>query len=111
MIIATDYETYSYMFYLNSRVLIGWIPIHMKKDLEFTPDILIYRKSWGQNSAPFNHYLKKTNYLTVKFPVVDYPVNNIPELYFRTDPLSHHFNTVYTDNPDMQATIYKRVED
>ncbi|MHA2217783.1 MAG: hypothetical protein ACXACY_17750 [Candidatus Hodarchaeales archaeon] len=108
LIIATDYESTSYMFYLNSRVLIGFIPLHLEDDLKYTPDILIYRKLWRQDPAPFQYFMSKAEYKVISFPVFDYPVNYIPDLYLGigSDFFLHHFATVYTNDPFYQASIF-----
>jgi hypothetical protein len=110
LVIATNYETYSYMFYLKSHVLLGYIPLHLSQDLEYTPDILIDRKIvWERNPDHFNHYLNKARYMKINFPVIDYPVNCSPELYFCDRLVCHHFRTVYTNNLNMQTIIYKKI--
>lgn len=108
LVIAADYESTSYMFYLNARILIGFIPVHLEEDLRHSPDILIYRKLWGQDQTPFRLFLSKDKYSEIAFPVLDYPVNNIPELYLGVgdDMFSHHFSTVYTNDPIYQTSIY-----
>jgi len=111
LVVAADYESTSYMFYLNSRMLIGFIPLHLEEDLNHSPDILVYRKLWEQDPAPFRWYLSKAEYEEIFFPVLDYPVNNIPELYLGVgnDLFSHHFSTVYTDDPRYRASIFIKV--
>ena len=80
LVIATNYEEASYMYYLGSRVTVGYIGVNVDEDLKLQPDIIIYRKWWKNQVKAFYYLMTHASYRTVSFPVTDYPVNNIPDL-------------------------------
>jgi len=105
IIIATNYESTSFMFYLGSRVLIGFTPMSIDEDLKAKPDIVIFR--WPSvHQEILEGYLHKGNYKCVNFPVVNYPVNDIPELNKSGVGITHLFRTWYTRNKNQQASIF-----
>jgi hypothetical protein len=103
LVIAVDYESTSFMFYLNAKVLIGYVPIDVHEDMKFVPDIIVYRQPFLPQKDMLNKYLKKAEYDTKYFNVLNYPVNNIPELNGGPEELLHLFETPYSDNREKQA--------
>lgn len=107
LVIATNYEECSYMYYLGSRVIIGYVGNNLKEDLRTQPDIIILRKKWISSILDwpqiFNDFLKKDRYKKVVFPVFDYPVNNIPEI---GGLLPHLYRTRMAKNLDNRLAIY-----
>lgn len=103
LIIATNYEEFALMYYLKSKVVIGYIANEVEEAMKLTPDILIYRKTVGGNPEPFNQFLQKAKYNRVAFPVYDYPVNNIPEIEFM---IPHLFRTKLTEKENEKADIF-----
>ncbi len=89
LVIATNYEEHCYMYYLGSKVIVGFVGNNLKDDLQETPDIIIYRKSWSQGQQQLAYLWQKAQYKEISFPVADYLVNNIPELMFCKTPVSH----------------------
>jgi len=77
LVIATNYEEYSYMYYLGSKVTIGYVGNNLEEDLKTQPDIIIFRNGWGSNPQVFNYFLQKAKYKTLTFPIFNYPLNNI----------------------------------
>ena len=107
LIIATNYEEFSYMYYLNSKVTIGYVYNNLEDDLKYIPDIIIYRKTWGTDPKVFNDFMQKAKYQKVSFPVYDYPVNNIPELDF---VIKHLFKTKFAASEQEKTDIFVRVK-
>jgi hypothetical protein len=105
LIIATNYEEYSYMYYLNSKVIVGYPMNNLAEDAKCTPDIIMYRKTWGTDPKVFNDFIQKAQYQKVSFPVKDYPVNNIPELDF---VIKHLFKTTFAANENEKTEILIR---
>lgn len=105
--IATNYEEYSYMYYLGSKVIIGYALNNVEEDMKHIPDIIMYRKTWGTDPKYFNEFMQKAKYQRVGFPVADYPVNNIPELDF---VIKHLFKTKLATSEKEQAEMYVRVK-
>ena len=138
LVIATNYEETSYIYYLNCRVIVGFLTPNLSRDLLEKPDCIIYRSFWSTltDSSIYNDFLGRDAYERVRFPVYDYGVNNIPEAVhwtprwgwprigeapmgtFRREDwsppwgwqLQHYFGTVTTDIPQYQATIYLRID-
>ncbi len=90
LIIATNYEEFTYMFYLGCRTIIGYI--NRPNSLQENPDIVVYRKGRGQNenSTTFDNILQRDQYKRIGFPVFDNLVNNIPQLYPSDKFPEHH---------------------
>jgi hypothetical protein len=107
LVIATNYEETAFMYYLNSKVIIGYVGNNLEEDVQMVPDIVIFRKGWGNlNRKLFLGFLGKHRYQRVSFPVFDYKVNNIPELNFPQSGLEHQFRTLYTGDERMKTDIY-----
>lgn len=103
LVIATNYEEFSYMYYLKSRVTIGYVGINLAEDLKIQPDIVIFRPGWGTNPKIFNDFLKKDKYYKITFPIQNYPLNNIPEFHFQ---YPHQFKTLYAQKEDEKLAIF-----
>ena len=86
LIIATNYEECSYMYYLKSKVIMGFIPNNLEEDLKASPDIIIPRKKW-HTLEMFQTFLQKNKYHRINLPIRDTRCNNIPEL-----PCSYDYN-------------------
>jgi hypothetical protein len=105
LVIATNYEECAYMYYLGSKVIIGYVGNNLEEDLKVQPDIIIFRKRWAYTSKPqlFNHFFQNEKYKKISFPVFDYPVNNIPEL---DGVLPHLYKTKMAKNDRERLDIY-----
>jgi hypothetical protein len=80
LIIATNYEELDYVYYLGSKVIVGFTGITLDEDLKLRPDIIIIRKRGAfVDPAVFDRFLDRDKYESFYFPVLDYFVNNIPE--------------------------------
>jgi hypothetical protein len=102
--IATNYEELSYVYYLNCKTVLGYNYKNLAEDTTTTPDILVYRKKWGHDPMPFNHFMSKAKYEKVTFPVFDSPTNDITEIeWFFTQ---HLFKTKMATKPEDQVEIY-----
>lgn len=108
LVIATNYEETSFMYYLNSKIIIGFVGNNLAQDILEVPDIIIYRKGWGNFKDIFLSFVLKQRYQRISFPVFDNQVNNIPE----TNSLfviPHRFNTSHTEDESMKVDIYLRM--
>jgi hypothetical protein len=113
LVIAANYEEYSYMYYLNSKVIVGYTGNNLEEDAKLVPDIIAYRKGWQNHLDIFNGYFQKAKYRPVSFPVYDNPVNNIPEFNFLPDAnnqphpnFNHKFRTSLTNDPKQMTYLY-----
>ena len=107
LVIATNYEETSFMYYLNAKVIVGYVGNNLEEDARMQPDIIVYRKLWGNFEPIFTNYLQQAAYERITFPVFDYTVNNIPELHFRL-PIQHQFQTLETADERAKTDIYVR---
>src|SRR4030095_77014 len=107
LVIAANYEENSYMYYLKSKVIIGFTGNNLSKDAQIGPDIIAYRKTWGNYQDIFNQFLTSAEYETIKFPVKDSPVNNIPELNFMP-AFNHQFKTLMSGYEEEDTYLYIR---
>ncbi len=106
LVIATNYEETSFMYYLGSKVIIGYVGNNLEEDMQVVPDIIIFRKGWRNlNPKIFINFFEKQQYQRVSFPVVDYKVNNIPELNLSPE-YQHQFKTMNTGNERMKVDIF-----
>ncbi len=108
LVIATNYEEASLMYYLGSKVIIGFILNNLEEDIKLTPDVIIYRSFWDTPEVRNifeRHLLQKANYEQVAFPVVDYPMNNIPDLQFS---IRHLYRTPIAEPGMARTTIFLR---
>jgi hypothetical protein len=107
LVIATNYEETSFMYYLNSKVIIGYVGNNLEEDIRMVPDIVIFRKGWGTlNLNIFLDFLQRHRYERVSFPVFDYKMNNMPELNFSPRLFEHQFRTLISGDERMKTDIY-----
>ena len=83
LVIATNYEELAYMYYLGSAVIVGYVGNNIDEDAKSRPDVVVFRKKWTFiDPTVFNQFLSRYRYEKISFPILDYPVNNIPERNF-----------------------------
>ena len=107
LVIATNYEETSLMYYLGAKVTVGYAGNNLEADAAITPDIIVFRKFREDFTFIFNMFLKRNSYDRISFPVYNSPVNNIPELHW-DPPFQHLFQTQKTEDNDMKAAVYLR---
>lgn len=110
--VATNYEETSYIYYLGCRVIVGFLNPDLQQSLLERPDCIIYRRFWSSpaNDTIFSSFLERNDYEMVRFPVLDYGFNNIPETVqlIPIPGIIHLFGTAHTDDPGDQATLFIR---
>jgi len=92
LVIATNYEETSYMYYLNAKVIVGYAGNNLEQDSQAMPDIIVYRSSHRIFIPIFANFFEKQPYDRISFPVADSKTNNIPELNWQP-PFHHQFRT------------------
>jgi hypothetical protein len=108
LVIATNYEESVWMYYLRSRVTVGYAGNNIEEDSRIQPDIIVPRK----RSSPTNRlgilqeFLRQGGYRKRVFAVADYTVNNIPE--FNNFYTWHQFRTRKTAAEKQALVIYER---
>jgi len=100
LVIATNYEEHVLMYYLGSRVVVGYVGNNIEEDSLEKPDIVIPRRGRPNNREILHSFLDKWEYEEVRLPVFDYYYNNIPELG------SHLFKTMKPDAYEDYLTFY-----
>ena len=108
LVIATNYEESSFMYYLNSKVIVGYIGNNLDEDRKMNPHILSFRKTWNKYPEIFNEFAGRNQYEKKSFPVYDNPVNNIPELNF-LPAFNHLYETKPHTNEADAADLFLRV--
>jgi hypothetical protein len=114
LVIATNYEETSFMYYLDAKVVVGYVGNNLEEDAKATPDVIVYRRFW-QNFVPvFSSFLARGHYEQVSFPVVDSPFNNVPELskfirrLYWGAPVVHQFRTLGSRDEVLKVGIFLR---
>lgn len=100
LVVATNYEETSFMYYLKCKAIVGYVKNNLQEDLKYQPDILLYRRLWATptDNEIFQKLYFSAEYQFIRFPVADYYVNNIPQIYgemFDIVP-NHQFETLAT---------------
>jgi hypothetical protein len=108
LVIATNYEETSFMYYLNAKVIVGFVGNNLEQDSLVIPDVIVYRKTWGNLGELFSAFFAAGRYRRMEFPAVDYPINNLPELNW-SPPWVHRFRTEETGDKSAQVDIYLRM--
>jgi hypothetical protein len=105
--IATNYEECSLMYYLGSKVIIGYVGNNLEEDMTMTPDIIIFRKKWTYTSKSeiFAPFFARAGYKPVTFEVFDNAVNNIPQI---SGPIRHLFKTKMARTEKEALVLYSR---
>ena len=113
LVIATNYEETSYIFYLDCKVIVGALNPDFRPDRLEQPDCIVYRKFWADTTDDnvFDELLSRGTYESMRFPIMDHGFNNIPETVHWTPETGwgmnlHFFSTAYAIDPAKQATLY-----
>lgn len=105
LVIATNYEECAFMYYLGAGTTIGYVGNNLEEDLKKQPDVIIVRKRWAYTNREeiFGLFFKRAAYSRVVFPIVDTPVNNIPEV---SGTLRHLYVSRKAEGPRGALEIY-----
>ncbi|MEM6723773.1 MAG: hypothetical protein AAF598_07020 [Bacteroidota bacterium] len=80
IVLATDYEETSFMYYLDCKVTIGFMGNRLEEDLQYRPDVIVDRKYWRHLDQVIQPLVNQGQYQKITFPVQDFPMNNLPQL-------------------------------
>jgi len=112
LVIATNYESFPLMLYLDSQVIVGLSGADPKRALEERPDVVIPRKSWPRQLEVIAGLLRQGRFERHDFPVRDDPYNTIPELgRWSSVPVPHRFETPWAQSERESLQIFLRAED
>jgi hypothetical protein len=108
--IATNYEETSFMYYLHSKVIVGYVGNNLQEDTSCKPQIIFFRESKGSPFVDVFDYLsRKAVYNRINFQAKDIPLNNSPELNFYIPEYNHYFKSVITENNDDNVRMDIRI--
>lgn len=79
LVIATNYESTPFMYYLGSRVIVQWNPTNLDAESRLRPDVVIARR--GHPRAGLDRLVLDGSYERAESDVRDSYYNNIPELF------------------------------
>lgn len=100
LVVATNYEGPSFMYYLGCRVLVGFYTPNLRRDLLFRPDVIVPR-AWGKGYSALGWLAAHDDWDQTAFPVEPLKANNVPSLSPRNQArLVHRFRS--PDLPDGQ---------
>ncbi len=80
LVIATNYESYPLMTYLDSHVIVGLSGANLVRDRTRRPDVVIPRKAWSRHMDVLAGFLREGEFERHVLPVADAHYNGIPEL-------------------------------
>ncbi len=111
LVIATNYEDPVYMYYLGSRVTVGFYGANLDEDLGVQPDVIVIRP-WDQQRRALELLKGRARYQTRVFPIRSSRANNVPGLSPRSAGrgMTHRFATEHALAGD-RVTLYERVPD
>jgi hypothetical protein len=93
LVIATNYEEPAYMFYLGSRVTVGFYGADLERDLAIVPDVIVPRP-WPDHVEVLRALSERASYAAREFPVENLRWNNSPALMGRgAERFAHRFRT------------------
>jgi hypothetical protein len=107
LVIATNYEETSYMYYLNAKVIVGFVGNNLEQDSQTMPDIIVYRNAHRIFMPIFSSFFEKKPYDRISFPVADANANNVPELNWKP-PFQHQFRTQNVWDESAKIEMYVR---
>lgn len=105
LVIASNYEETSYMYYLGAKVTVGFIGNNLEDDAKVVPYVMAYRKPWGNFTEIFQNFMRNNIYIRESYSVYDNPVNNIPELNFMP-AFNHKFATQMANSEQEKVELY-----
>jgi hypothetical protein len=111
LVIATNYESYPLMTYLESHVIVGLSGANLARDRTRRPDVVIPRKTWPRHLGVLAAFLREGDFERHTLPVIDAPYNTIPELgSWPTVPLPHSFETRRPEHQAQSLEVFLRVD-
>lgn len=111
LVIATNYEEPAFMFYLKSRVIVGFYAPDLEQDLTLVPDVIVPRP-WPDQLEALQQLASRARYEPHAFPVGNLRWNNTPSLSARVGASAgHRFRDPVVDQDGPELVILERVRD
>jgi len=107
-VIATNYEGPAFIYYLGSRVTVGYYGANLEEDLAIQPDVIVPRP-WPEHLEVLKALSERVPYESVAFPVLNLWWNNVPGLTPRgARNLGHLFRTRIAAEGEPKLVILER---
>jgi hypothetical protein len=107
-VIATNYEEPAFIYYLGSKVTVGFYGANLDEDLTIQPDVIVPRP-WPDHLDTLKSLADAAHYESVAFPVANLWWNNIPGLNPRGErKIGHQFRTRIAEKGEPQLVILER---
>ncbi|HXK24563.1 MAG TPA: hypothetical protein VMS55_17970 [Myxococcota bacterium] len=111
LVVATNYEEPAFMFYLGSRVLVGFYAPDLERDLKEIPDVIVPRP-WPDHMEELRWLSTRASYAPHSFPVGNLRWNNTPSLSARVgSSTGHRFRDPVIGKDGPELVILERVRD
>jgi hypothetical protein len=111
LVIATNYEEPAFMFYLGSRVTVGFYAPNLPDDLAVAPDVIVPRP-WPDQMGVLRRLASQGRFEPHSFPVGNLRWNNTPSLSARVGSRTgHRFRDPVIDVDGPQLVILERVSE
>jgi hypothetical protein len=109
LVIATNYEEPAFMFYLGSRVTVGFYGANLPDDAAVAPDVIVPRP-WPDHIELLKQLAASRHYGVKRFPVGNLRWNNTPSLSARVGASAgHRFRAPVVDVDGPELFILERV--
>jgi hypothetical protein len=109
LVIATNYEEYAFMYYLDAHVIIGLSGNNLRRDRKLEPDVVVPRRFWPRSLADLRPLLREGAWEEQAFPIADVHFNNVPALSrSRFIPAPHRFVSPEPETPEARLVLYRR---
>jgi hypothetical protein len=105
LIIATNYEETSFMYYLRSKVIIGYVGNNLAEDTKIMPDIISWRKEWPDHNGLLKNMIINNDFNRKGFNVKSSLTNTIPEFNYGSI-LEHQFKTQIPTSREDETDIW-----
>lgn len=109
LVVATNYAEPVLMYYLGSRVTVGFYGPDLERDLKIQPDIIVPRP-WKRNLDALEILAARVPYAVKSFEVKNQMTNNTPSLSSNSrSGIKHRFETVLAKNAKERLSIFERI--
>jgi hypothetical protein len=107
-VIATNYEETAFIYYLGSKVTVGFYGANLEEDRTIQPDVIVPRP-WPDHLETLRVLAERAHYESVTFPVLNLWWNNIPGLTPRGERnVGHLFRTRLAAEGEPRLVILER---
>ena len=108
LVIATNYEEPAFMFYLGSRVTVGFYGANLPEDAGIEPDVIVPRP-WPDHMELLQELAARGHYEVHRFPLANLRWNDTPSLSARVGGTPHLFHDPVVDVDGPELFILERV--